>query len=53
MFLRPGLIRLIPAIVVGVGWLANTALAYIRGSKILKEEESNDQRRDSGESRKT
>jgi len=38
MFLRPGLIRLIPAVIVGVSWVANAALAYIRGSKILKKE---------------
>ena len=53
MFLKPGLIRLIPAIIVGVGWVANAALAYIRGSKILKKEKDHDQRRDSGEGRKT
>ena len=36
MFLRPGIIRLIPAAIIGMGWAINVALAYIKGSKILK-----------------
>lgn len=36
MFIRPSIIRLIPAAIVGLGWLGTTALAYIRGSKILQ-----------------
>ena len=39
MFIRPSVIRLIPMVIIGVGWAVNTALAYIRGSKILKEKE--------------
>jgi len=38
MFIRPGIIRLIPVALVGVVWIANTALAYMRGRKALKKE---------------
>jgi len=34
--IRPGLIRLIPIAIVGIGWTFNVVMAYIRGSKILK-----------------
>jgi len=42
VFLRPSVIRLIPMVIVGVGWAANVILAYIRGSKILKDKEESD-----------
>jgi hypothetical protein len=34
--MRPGLIRLIPMAIVGIGWAANVVIAYLRGSKLLK-----------------
>jgi hypothetical protein len=42
--MRPGLIRLIPMAIVGISWAANVVMAYIRGKKVLKEEEKNDNR---------
>jgi hypothetical protein len=45
MFIRPGFIRLIPAAIVGMGWAINVALAYIKGSKILKEKEESGARK--------
>jgi len=46
MFIKPSVIRLIPMVVVGVGWVINVALAYIRGSKILKKEDSDAEKTD-------
>jgi hypothetical protein len=45
MFIRPGLLRLIPMVFVGASWAANIVLAHVRGRKLLEKSKKEKEKR--------
>ena len=46
MFLRPAIIRLIPAAFIGLFWTANIVLAHLLGRRILSESKKEREEKD-------